>query len=91
MAFAVAFGVVILLIPAVQHLCTRFGLLDRPGPMKIHSKPVPRLGGIAIGLALLSAAVLARTIPGPSSMAFVGAFVLIWLAVLVFPGVTAKK
>ena len=80
MAFAVASGVVLLLIPAVKHLCTRFDLLDRPGSLKIHSKPIPRIGGVAIGLAMLSAAVLARNIPGRNSMAFVGAFALIWLA-----------
>lgn len=80
MTFAVALGAVLLLIPLVKHLCVRFDLLDRPGPLKIHTSPIPRLGGLAIGLALLSGAVLAWGFAGFPSWACVGAFAIIWLA-----------
>jgi len=52
-AAAGAFGLVVALAPAVRALCIRRELYDRPGPLKIHAKPVPRLGGIAVTTAIL--------------------------------------
>ncbi|HQG93320.1 MAG TPA: MraY family glycosyltransferase [Acidobacteriota bacterium] len=44
------------LTPAVIALCRRFGLFDRPGAArKIHDRPVPRLGGVAVVAAFLAA------------------------------------
>lgn len=37
---------------AVERLARRFGVVDRPGPRKIHHQPVPLLGGVAIYLAV---------------------------------------
>ncbi len=37
----------------VKTLATKLNLVDHPAPRKIHSKPVPRLGGVAIVLAFL--------------------------------------
>lgn len=34
-------------IPVVKAQCVKRGLLDFPGPRKIHSLPIPRLGGVA--------------------------------------------
>jgi UDP-GlcNAc:undecaprenyl-phosphate/decaprenyl-phosphate GlcNAc-1-phosphate transferase len=53
--FGVAFlGSVILTVP-VRYLALRFGMIDRPGPRKVHLKPIPLLGGIAICLGFLLA------------------------------------
>ena len=47
-----AFAIVIAGIPAVMKMCARWGIYDQPGPLKIHAKPMPRLGGVALALGL---------------------------------------
>lgn len=47
-----ALGVTLLLTPLVRQVCFLLQLYDVPGPLKIHLQPIPRLGGIAIVLAL---------------------------------------
>jgi UDP-GlcNAc:undecaprenyl-phosphate/decaprenyl-phosphate GlcNAc-1-phosphate transferase len=49
---AISFALVLAAVPAVIRLCEKFGLCDSPGPLKIHSRPTPRLGGSAILLAI---------------------------------------
>src|SRR3954470_20030357 len=34
--------------PWAGRLAVRLGALDQPGPRKIHSRPIPRLGGLAV-------------------------------------------
>ncbi len=43
----------VLVIPC-RTLGIRFGIMDRPGPRKNHATPVPRTGGLAIFIALIS-------------------------------------
>lgn len=42
------FGLCALLTPMVRSLAGRFGAVDQPGERKIHSQPMPRLGGVSI-------------------------------------------
>lgn len=47
----VFFGSALLAIfsmPIVTRLARRFGLVDRPGVRKVHSTPVPRIGGVVL-------------------------------------------
>jgi UDP-GlcNAc:undecaprenyl-phosphate/decaprenyl-phosphate GlcNAc-1-phosphate transferase len=37
-----------LLVPSSKHMARRFGVLDAPGPRKVHADPTPRLGGVAV-------------------------------------------
>lgn len=53
-ALVASFG---LTIP-VRRLALRYGLVDLPGPRKVHLKPIPLLGGIAIYLAFILAILL---------------------------------
>jgi UDP-GlcNAc:undecaprenyl-phosphate GlcNAc-1-phosphate transferase len=57
-AGAISFALVLAVVPAVMWLCAKFGLRDSPGPLKIHSRPTPRLGGIAILLAICAGLLL---------------------------------
>ena len=54
LAFALAAGIT----PVVARLATRFGMLDVPGGRRLHPRPIPRPGGLAIaaafGLAILA-------------------------------------
>jgi UDP-GlcNAc:undecaprenyl-phosphate GlcNAc-1-phosphate transferase len=36
------------LVPAAGRLARRFGVIDDPGPRKVHERPTPRIGGIAV-------------------------------------------
>ncbi|MBQ6465226.1 MAG: undecaprenyl/decaprenyl-phosphate alpha-N-acetylglucosaminyl 1-phosphate transferase [Oscillospiraceae bacterium] len=46
------------LTPAVKILAETLGAVDQPGGRRIHDHPIPRMGGLAICLAFLSAALL---------------------------------
>jgi UDP-GlcNAc:undecaprenyl-phosphate GlcNAc-1-phosphate transferase len=50
-AFAVALLASLGLTIPVRRLALRFGMVDQPGPRKVHVKPIPLFGGIAIYLA----------------------------------------
>ncbi len=43
-----SFALALLTTPAVIWLAGRIGAVDRPGVRKVHERPVPRLGGVAI-------------------------------------------
>lgn len=43
-----ALAVALVLTPLAGALATRVGLLDEPGPLKVHARPVPYLGGLAV-------------------------------------------
>lgn len=55
----------LLLVPLVRRAALKLGLVDRPGGRKIHTKPVPRVGGLAIYLGSLVGALpfLSESIP----------------------------
>jgi UDP-N-acetylmuramyl pentapeptide phosphotransferase/UDP-N-acetylglucosamine-1-phosphate transferase len=82
-SFVAAFSLSVLLTPTVRRICIRFGVFDQPGPLKIHAQPIPRLGGVAIALAILGACVIARPLPAGSAAYFVAALALVWIAGLV--------
>ena len=62
-----AFAVVLALTPLVMALARRVGALDRPGPRRVHSDPVPTLGGLAMVAGVLGVAWAARILPGPAA------------------------
>ena len=47
------------LTPLVRRAAVALGVLDLPDPRKIHAMPVPRLGGVAIGVAAACGVLLA--------------------------------
>jgi UDP-GlcNAc:undecaprenyl-phosphate GlcNAc-1-phosphate transferase len=58
LGFALAAVLALVLSLLVRRLCLRFKLLDRPDARRVHSKPVPRLGGIAIFFAFVLVSLL---------------------------------
>ena len=54
MVVIVAVAVAVAVTPAAAALARRTGLLDHPGPLKVQTRPVPYLGGLAV---LVAAAV----------------------------------
>ena len=49
----IAFGIVVLLTPAVGGMARLLGVVDRPGERRLNKRPIPRLGGLAIFLGIL--------------------------------------
>ena len=49
-AFAVALLASLGLTVPIRQLALRYGMVDKPGPRKVHLNPIPLLGGIAIYL-----------------------------------------
>src|SRR6201997_1221045 len=48
LAFLIALFASLTLTVPVRSLALRVGMVDRPGPRKIHLQPIPLLGGLAI-------------------------------------------
>ena len=53
LAFVVALSVTAALIPVLSRWAPAIGLTDAPGPRKVHSVPVPRVGGLAMAVGLV--------------------------------------
>jgi UDP-GlcNAc:undecaprenyl-phosphate/decaprenyl-phosphate GlcNAc-1-phosphate transferase len=49
----IAFGVVVLLTPAVGGMARLLGAVDEPGGRRVNRRPIPRLGGLAIFLGII--------------------------------------
>jgi UDP-GlcNAc:undecaprenyl-phosphate/decaprenyl-phosphate GlcNAc-1-phosphate transferase len=58
--FAIALAASLGLTVPIRHLALRFGMVDKPGPRKVHLSPIPLLGGIAIYLGFVLALLLTR-------------------------------
>ena len=48
--FLIAFVLALVIVPVVRSFCLKKGLVDIPNDRKVHKKPIPRLGGVAIWL-----------------------------------------
>jgi UDP-GlcNAc:undecaprenyl-phosphate/decaprenyl-phosphate GlcNAc-1-phosphate transferase len=59
----IGLGASLLFTPMVGRLALFSGAVDHPGPRKVHDRPLPRLGGVAINLAFWMAIWLSAT-PG---------------------------
>ncbi|HTJ73898.1 MAG TPA: MraY family glycosyltransferase [Acidimicrobiales bacterium] len=62
--FGVAAVVTFVLTPAVWRMSQRWGAVVKPDERRIHERPTPTLGGVAMLIALLVALAVARFIPG---------------------------
>jgi UDP-N-acetylmuramyl pentapeptide phosphotransferase/UDP-N-acetylglucosamine-1-phosphate transferase len=60
MALIVALVVAVVATPLAARLATRLGLVDHPGPLKVHARPVPYLGGLGVFVALAGPVLVTR-------------------------------
>jgi UDP-GlcNAc:undecaprenyl-phosphate/decaprenyl-phosphate GlcNAc-1-phosphate transferase len=72
---AAAFGLALILTFFVKTFCYKVGWLDRPAARRVHTKAVPRLGGVAMFLAFVIASLVFYN-PGSTSEA-----IIYWLLV----------
>lgn len=76
---ATSFLVCVLLLPLVLRFATRWQIHDLPGELKLHTMPTPRLGGLAMGCALLAGmSIGGNGLFSPAWSVFL-ALVLVWL------------
>ena len=64
----------------VRKISIRAGLYDPPGPLKIHTGPIPRIGGVGIFLGFLVAAASSHSTFSSNDLLLLAAMVLIWAA-----------
>lgn len=75
----VALFVTLAVVPLSRWFCEHMQILDKPGPLKIHARPIPRLGGVAIFLAVFAGLFAANRHPGAPEGYFVAAASLLWI------------
>jgi len=68
LAFSIAFVASVSLTVPVRALAIRVGMVDLPGPRKVHLQPIPLLGGVAIYGAVVIAALLSTSGPARSQI-----------------------
>ena len=72
-AFLTAAVLVLVLTPLVASIAPRIGGVDHGGDRpRVHTKPVPRIGGVAIVIAILVAAAIWADIDGPYTGMLIG-------------------
>jgi UDP-GlcNAc:undecaprenyl-phosphate/decaprenyl-phosphate GlcNAc-1-phosphate transferase len=81
-AFIIALFASLVLTVPIRWFALRYGMVDKPGPRKVHVKPMPLLGGIAIYLSFALGVTLTRhggpyeqilaILSGATLVAFVG-------------------
>jgi UDP-GlcNAc:undecaprenyl-phosphate GlcNAc-1-phosphate transferase len=72
-AFLTAAAVVLVLTPIVAGIAPRIGGVDHGGDRpRVHTKPVPRIGGVAIAVAILAAAAIWVDLDGPYTGILIG-------------------
>src|SRR5580700_1995425 len=72
LAFATAMVASMGLTVPVRQLALRVGMVDHPGPRKVHLQPIPLLGGLAIYLGVLIA--LLVSMDGPALTQVIGIY-----------------
>src|SRR5947199_3806472 len=75
-----AFLLAFILTFFVKAFCYRVGWLDKPAARRVHTKAVPRLGGVAIYLAFVIASLFFYT-PGPNLNATAHELTIYWLLI----------
>ncbi|MBP2662036.1 MAG: glycosyl transferase family 4 [Firmicutes bacterium] len=67
-AFTIALAVAYFATPRVKDFAIKVGALDAPDDRKVHTKPIPRMGGLAIYaafvLAVLASMYVSREVMG---------------------------
>jgi UDP-GlcNAc:undecaprenyl-phosphate GlcNAc-1-phosphate transferase len=58
MPFLLAMVVTVAVLPALVRLAAKWLIIDQPGDRKVHAFPIPRVGGIAMAIGIISAALV---------------------------------
>jgi UDP-GlcNAc:undecaprenyl-phosphate GlcNAc-1-phosphate transferase len=64
LVFGVSAGVTFVATPVLRWVSLRLGWIDRPSDRKVHPKPTPTAGGLAIFVGVTAAIAASRVVPG---------------------------
>ncbi len=76
MPFLLAMIVTMAWLPVFARVATRWGIVDRPGTRKVHAVAIPRIGGIAMAIGVLVAALVIIPIDSRDQYFLIAALVL---------------
>jgi UDP-GlcNAc:undecaprenyl-phosphate/decaprenyl-phosphate GlcNAc-1-phosphate transferase len=76
MPFLLAMVVTIACLPVFARLAGRWRIVDHPGHRKVHSIPIPRIGGVVMAIGVFVAAIMAVPLAAPDRYFLVAAGVL---------------
>jgi UDP-GlcNAc:undecaprenyl-phosphate/decaprenyl-phosphate GlcNAc-1-phosphate transferase len=76
MSFLIAMIVTVAWLPVFTRVASKWGIVDRPNARKVHTTPIPRIGGIAMVLGALIAAAIVIPLD-KRDIAFLAAVVLL--------------
>ncbi len=80
--FLIALFVSLLLTPGFRYLASKTGFIDQPSPRKVHSRPIPLLGGPAIFLGFSLSLGISYGFKGPLFGVLLGATFLLILGLV---------
>lgn len=61
--FLSAAGITAVAMGPVRQFAAQFGLLDHPGPRRVHTRPLPRIGGLALFIGFIVAVGISMILP----------------------------
>jgi UDP-GlcNAc:undecaprenyl-phosphate GlcNAc-1-phosphate transferase len=82
MPFIIGMAVTMVWLPLLTRIATRWMLIDQPGVRKVHSVPIPRVGGVSMALGIFAAALLTIDLQSTDYWFLAAAVVLILFGAL---------
>jgi len=82
MPFIVGMAVTMVCLPMLVRLAGKWLIIDRPGGRKVHTVPIPRVGGVAMAVGIVVAALLTMRLQAADQWFLAAALVLIVFGVL---------
>ena len=76
MPFLLAMVVTMAWLPLFGRMATKWGIVDKPGARKVHAIPIPRIGGIAMVIGVMVAAIIVIPLGPGDDYFLIAAFVL---------------
>ncbi len=73
----IPFLFVLLIVPLIKKVAVHVGAMDIPNERKVHTKPMPRLGGIAIYLGFLLGYMIYGTHSSQMNSILIGSFIIL--------------
>jgi len=76
MPFLLGMVVTMACLPIFGRMATKWGIVDKPGMRKVHTTPIPRIGGLAMLIGILVAAIIGIPLESPDRYFLAAAVVL---------------
>ena len=72
----------VILVPIMKKVATHVNALDMPNERKVHKKPMPRMGGVAIYLSFLLSYMIFGTVSVSMISILIGSFIIVFTGML---------